>query len=97
MLAGHPYEYTQEDVLFMTYLAQNDIKTNNDELRREFFSKPKPCLRSSPLPKKYGWGFHFDGEGKVALYGAGTVEYERLRTSKGITNLKAMRSKRQGV
>lgn len=94
MLAGHPYVYTQEDVLFMTYLAQNDIKINDDELRREFFSKPKPCLRSSPLPKKYGWGFHFDGDGKVALYGTETDEYKRLSASKGITILKAMRSKK---
>ncbi len=84
ILSGHPYEYTQEDVLFMTYAAQNGIKASDDaRLRREFFSTPKPCLRSSPLPKKYGWGFHFDRNGKVALYGAETSEYKRMSANKG--------------
>ncbi|WP_370872528.1 DUF6157 family protein [Paenibacillus zeirhizosphaerae] len=25
------------------------------------------CLRASMLPKKLGWGIHFNGEGKLAL------------------------------
>jgi hypothetical protein len=95
MLAGHPYEYTQEDVLFITYLRQNGLTPDNEAaLRKEFYSKPRPCLRSSPLPKKYGWGLHFDANGKIAIYGAETGEYKRLSNSKELKVMKALRSKR---
>src|SRR5437879_1450340 len=72
MLAGHPYEYTQEDVLFQTFVLHKEIpakelQARGHALRKEFFAKPQPCLRTSPLAKKYGWGFHCDHEGKVAL------------------------------
>jgi len=32
-------------------------------------SKPHPCLRASMLPKRYGWGVHYDGNGRITLYG----------------------------
>ncbi|MEI7025361.1 DUF6157 family protein [Paenibacillus sp. y28] len=43
-----------------------------EPLWSEFFSKPKACLRTSPLVKKYGWGLGFDAAGKIALLGADT-------------------------
>lgn len=55
----------------------------------------QPCLRSSPLAKRYGWGFHYDAEGRVALVPVGSPEYEAFVTDDSLTVVKAMRSKRK--
>jgi hypothetical protein len=101
MLAGHPYEHTQQDVLFHSWLARQRFaeqpsRAEVARLRAEFFAKPQACLRASPLPKKYGWGFLFDEEGKVALCAVESEEYQRIAAGKGggVTLLKALRSKR---
>jgi len=44
----------------------------------DFLSMPQPCLRSSVLTKRYGWGFHSDGERRVALYAFELPEYQRF-------------------
>lgn len=68
MIAQHPYQYTSDDVVFAAYAAKNNISSGNAKTEREkFFSKGQPCLRCSPLVKRYGWGFHHNKDGKVAL------------------------------
>jgi hypothetical protein len=62
--------------------------------RNEFFARPQACLRASPLPKKYGWGFVFDAEGRVALCAMESAEYRRLLGDTGVRVLKALRSAR---
>ncbi len=99
MLAGHPHVFTQEDVLFESWLGRQDVSEDERDrgrLRAEFFSKPQACLRSSPLPKRYGWGLLFDTEGKVALLPMESAEYQRLvGGSEGrVKVLKALRSAR---
>ncbi len=99
MLAGKPHVFTQEDVLFESWLARQDASRGGRDrrrLREEFFSKPQACLRSSPLPKKYGWGLLFDGDGKVALLPMESAEYQRFVSgSEGAVKvLKALRSAR---
>ncbi|WP_281279667.1 DUF6157 family protein [Paenibacillus lentus] len=42
------------------------------------FSKAHACLRASQFPKKYGFGIHYDAEGRIAIYGMETPEYERF-------------------
>ncbi len=64
-------------------------------LRAHFFAKSQACLRASPLPKSYGWGLHFDGEGRVALCPMESEAYRRLVAgADGVKVLKAMRSRR---
>jgi hypothetical protein len=95
IISKHPGKYTQEDVLFMTFAFRNGIvKSGMKKAREEFFSKGQPCLRTSPLGKRYGWGIHCDKDGKVALVAMGTKEYKKLASDKTIKHLKAMRSKR---
>ena len=98
MLADHPFEYTQEDVLFKSWLERQELgELSEDEigrLREQFFSKPQPCLRTSPLPKKYGWGFIFDEEGRVALTPVESDDYRQALESGSLKVLKAMRSTR---
>jgi len=94
MLAYHPYKYTQEDVLFETCARNKEIPAKElNKKRQEFFSKPQPCLRTSPLAKRFGWGFHFDPKGKVALYAVDSSEYKKFSKSTGKV-LKALRSSR---
>lgn len=101
LLVGDPYRYTQEDVLFESWLARQDGPRDGSgealaALRAAFLAKPQACLRASPLPKKYGWGLRFDGEGRVALCRMESDEYRRIVTGQGdqVTVLKAMRSRR---
>jgi hypothetical protein len=98
MLADAPYELTQEDVLFGTWLRrQGDPDLTPAEirtLREEFLAKPQPCLRTSPLAKRYGWGFAFDEDGRVALCAMESEEYRDLLERDDVEVLKAMRSRR---
>ncbi len=69
--------------------------------RIEFFSKGQPCLCSSDLAKRYGWGIHCDARGRVALLGVDTPEYQDFvsgnrQSASGlpVTVTKAMRRSR---
>lgn len=102
LLAGTPYGLTQEDVLFETYLRQkhpdlDELDPRRAQLRDEFFATPRACLRASPLPKRHGWGLHFDDHGRVALYPAESDEYRRLGAGAagGPAVLRALRSSRR--
>ncbi|MBP3839533.1 MAG: hypothetical protein J6D35_01025, partial [Chryseobacterium sp.] len=59
------------------------------------FSKGQACFRSSALSKRYGFGIHHNEEGKVAIYPAGSEEYERLVNDDSVAKVKAMRNKRK--
>ncbi|MFP3919947.1 DUF6157 family protein [Lysinibacillus telephonicus] len=96
LIKNNPYKYTQEDVQFKTYLIKNQIEEENvDELREQFFSKPKACFRASPLVKNYGWGIHYDEFGKIAIFEVNSEKYNQLLNEDHITKLKGMRSKRK--
>lgn len=95
MLAHHPYTYTQEDVLFEVHAYRNNIPNERREEERErFFSKGQPCLRTSSLGKRYGWGIHHNAEGKIALYAIDSAEYEALKNDDSLKHVRAMRSSR---
>ncbi len=99
LISSKPYTYTQEDVQFAVYVQRaaipaSTLKTRRAELWQQFFSKPMACMRTSPLPKSYGWGLHFNEEGKVALVAVESPEYKRLSDSRSIEQTRAMRSKR---
>ena len=99
LISGNPYRYTQEDVLWLTYVRHKSVTRAEATrvARAEFLSKPQPCLRSSPLPKRYGWGLHFDRQGKVALIAVESRKYTSLvgRKSSRLQVLSALRSKRR--
>lgn len=90
-----PYKYTSDEVIFAIYAQRNGIK--NEELeksRNTFFSKGQACLRCSPLGKTYGWGFHFDDQSRVAIYGKESKEYAKLKSDKTLKHEKSMKSSR---
>ncbi|MDR6457663.1 hypothetical protein J2786_000756 [Chryseobacterium vietnamense] len=95
-LIKSPYQYSSDDIIFECYAIKNDISENEKENERQkFFSKGQPCLRCSPLAKKYGFGFHHNKEGKVALIAIESEEYQTLLNDSSIAKTKAMRSKRK--
>ena len=53
-------------------------------------------MRASALPKKYGWGVHFDEQGRMALYGMETDAYREFAAmTDTLKVLPAMRSSRK--
>jgi Family of unknown function (DUF6157) len=95
MIHDHPYTYTSDDVIFNVHAERQGIpKEDHNAERKKFFSKGQPCMRSSALPKRYGWGVHSNEEGKLALVALESAEYKKLATNKMVKQIKAMRSKR---
>jgi hypothetical protein len=83
LLTSSPYTYTQEDLLYEVYvrhkaIPEEELNARGTQIRDELFQKPHPCLRASMLPKKYGWGIHFDEAGRIAIYGVDSPEYRRF-------------------
>jgi hypothetical protein len=95
LIMERPYRLTSDDIIFGVVAIRADIPGSDLEAERaRFFSKGQPCMRASVLSKRYGWGTHHDAQGRVALYGVGTPEYERLAADPQITQKLAMRSSR---
>lgn len=95
MISENAYKYTSDDVLFQVFADRNGITGKDFNAEKEnFFSKGQPCFRSSPLTKRYGWGLHSNAEGKIAIYGVESDEYNKLLKDKKLKHVKAMRSKR---
>lgn len=96
MIINNPYKYNSDEILYGIFAERKGLENQEIENQREiYFSKGQPCFRASPLPKRYGWGVHSDEEGKVAIYGKGTSEYEALVNDEQVKKVKAMRSKRK--
>jgi hypothetical protein len=95
LLIENPYEFTSDDVLFHVYAAKNHLRTKEfSEEKALFFSKGQACFRSSPLTKRYGWGAHFNEEGRMAIYPVESEEYQQFLKDKSLKQVKAMRSKK---
>lgn len=101
MISGHPYEHTSNDVIFTVWAQRRGIEQSElADARAAFFAKGQPCMRSSDLGKRYGWGVHADAEGRIALVPLGSPEYDLLaagHTEDGsdVTVTRAMRSSRR--
>lgn len=83
-------------MFFQVFADRNDLTDSEYSTAREqFFSKGQPCFRASPLTKTYGFGIDCDKNGKVALYGMETDEYENFLSNTKIKKIKAMRSSKK--
>lgn len=97
MLASAPRRWTQEDVLLASspQVRGHDFsETALSRLREEYFTRPRACLRASPLPKTFGWGLHYDADGRITLHAVDSAEYAQLSIDPSLTQLRAMRSSR---
>jgi hypothetical protein len=100
LIASEPYRHTSGDVIFTVFAERSGIsEEDRPAARRDYFSTGRPCLRSSDLGKRYGWGVHADADGRVAVYPLGSPEYQALAAGVGpagepLALTRAMRSKR---
>jgi hypothetical protein len=95
LLRKRPYFFTHEELIAEgELLREPPTGESKKEILARLRSKPLPCLRTSALAKRYGWGIHFDPHGKIAIYPAGSAEYEKLASDPTIDQAPAMRSKR---
>jgi hypothetical protein len=95
LLVENPYTYTEEDIAFEVYALLHDVpKAKWPKERKKFLSKGHPHLRVSALAKRYGWGIHNNGEGKIALVAVESPAYKRLMKDPHTTKVKAFRSTR---
>jgi hypothetical protein len=100
LLNSKPYGYTLEELKFSTHVSHKQIlpaelKAHRQQLWDAYFAKPYACMRASPLTKQYGWGAHYDENGKIAIYAVESKEYRRFVNNKNMKKYFAMRSKRK--
>ena len=95
MLLDNPYKYDSDDIIYTVFAQRKEIPSHEWEAERAtFFSKGQPCLRASPITKRHGWGVHANADGKIAIYGADTQDYQRFLSDPTVTKVKAMRTKK---
>ncbi|MCW1924405.1 DUF6157 family protein [Luteolibacter arcticus] len=95
LLRAAPHHFTHQSLVVESELLREPpTGESRNQIVVRICSKPLPCLRCSPLAKRYGWGFHFDGEGKIAVHAAGSASYEKLAADPKLDQVSAMRSKR---
>lgn len=96
LIVNNPYKYTSDDILFQIFADRNDLtKPEYENAREQFFSKGQPCFRASPLTKRYGFGVHSDKDGKIAIFGCETKEYEQFLKDEAVQKVKAMRTSKK--
>ena len=96
LIYSHPYQYNSDEILFKIYAERNGIAHSDlEEAKSEFFSKGQACFRASPLTKNYGWGVHFDEEGKMAIYPQESEEYQQFLKDDSLKIINAMRSSKK--
>lgn len=95
LLTDHPYEFDLDSFNFEVYCLKNHIAPEHrDAHRAEFFAKGHPCMRASPLTKTYGFGAHYDGAGRIAIYPVDSKAYAKFLSDDDIRKEPAMRSRR---
>lgn len=95
MLHDQPYRLTSDELLFGVYACRNGIAhaAAATGCREAFFARSQACLRTSPLAKRYGWGIHYDGDGRVAIYGVETSAYRDFLARADLKQVCAMRNR----
>lgn len=76
LLVDRPYHYTAKELILAVHRRHKDVgDAELGEFGALLFAKSQPCMRLSMLTKRWGWGVHYDEQGRMAIYGAETQEY----------------------
>jgi hypothetical protein len=102
LLTKSPYRFTLEELIFQTHVRKAGLSVAEAKARRQkiwpvLFARPHACMRASALPKKYGWGVHYDAKGRIALHAAESPEYRAFVAGRhdGVKVEYAMRSSKK--
>lgn len=100
LLTQAPYRYNHEELTFEVYVRHKgippaEVAARRPELWDALFQKGHPCMRASALTKRYGWGAHYNEQGKIAIYPLESAEYQQFASgAEGAKVIKAMRNKK---
>lgn len=96
LLTVEPYRHTLDELDWAVHLARIPVPEDARAAARDaLLAKGRPCMRASPLTKLYGWGAHYDDEGRIGLHALGSERYRALATgADGVKVTKAMRTRR---
>ena len=102
LLINNPYKFNQDELGFTVHvhyhaISAAELRANRRALLHDFLSKGQPCLRTSPLTKRFGWGAHHNSSGKIALYSVDSEEYAQFASGANgnVTLINAMRNNRK--
>ncbi len=94
LLIAEPYTYDHLDFTYLVHTRHKQQTGDTPLARDEFHAKGQPCMRASALVKRYGFGAHYDANGRIAIYGVDSDEYAAICDDDGVKLLKGMRNKR---
>ena len=94
LLQAQPY---QLDHLEFTYEVHRRHKLAAGEVPQDvdsFHAKGQPCMRASALVRRYGWGAHYDADGKIAIFPLESDRYAAFLEDDQVQKINGMRNKR---
>lgn len=95
VITEQPYRFTFRELLRQAHARQNGLRPSDvSQADLDALAKKHPCPRTSALPKRFGWGVHVDENGRLALWGRESAEYEQLNRRKDLQIVTALRSRR---
>ncbi len=99
LLKEYPYQFDHEGLIYEVFIkhkeiAEDVLRKEAEKIKTELFSKGHPCLRASALTKRYGFGAHYDEEGRIAIYPMESAEYKTFLADKTVKILSAMKTKK---
>lgn len=100
LLTENPYRFAHEELIWEVYVHHKEIPNEilesqeGAEIKEQLFSKGHPCMRASALVKRYGFGAHYNEQGKIAIFPAGSEEYEQFMQAKNVKKVPGMRNKK---
>ena len=71
------------------------MEADLDAFRAWLLARSQPDMRLLMLPKRWGWGVHYDEQGRIAILGVETEGYRRLAADPGLRVMPARASRRE--
>lgn len=94
LLTGAPYSLDHAGFTHAVHRSMAEVSCKPALDFASFHAKGQPCMRASPLTKRYGWAAHYDAEGKLALVDPAGPEFARLAADPDLPQRPAMRTTR---
>lgn len=94
LLVRAPYSLDHHAFSHAVHRAMAEVGGKVAQTFEQFHARGQPCMRASPLTKRYGWAAHYDGAGRLALVDPASDAFARLAADQDLPQAQAMRSKR---
>jgi hypothetical protein len=96
LLLDCPYEYMAHELIIDVHRRHKRVDdVELEDFKALLFTKSHACMRLSMLTKRWGWGVHYNEQGRMALYGAETDEYRQFAMRSDLRVMTARPARRQ--